>query len=118
MLELVLKELGRNQALLSTVIHATDEGYVLVVTTKTGTHKLSLYRGGLRYFKTIDAAASVARLCGCKEVKITWDPLPEAGGGPMFHKQLSPAPVEEQPKKMPPPSGRRLPPPKKKKKRR
>lgn len=117
MLESVLKELGRNQALLSTVIHATDEGYVLVATTKSGAHRLSLYRGGLRYFKTIDAAASVARLCGCKEVKITWDPLPEAGG-PMFHKQLSPAPMEEQPKKMPPPSGRRLPPPKKKKKRR
>jgi hypothetical protein len=115
MLELVLKELGRNQALLSTVIHATDEGYVLVATTKTGTHKLSLYRGGLRYFKTIDAAASVARACGCKDVKISWEPLPDVGS-PMMQRQR--LPEEEQKTKTPPPPGKRLPPPKKKKKRR
>nr|CRY95617.1 hypothetical protein [uncultured prokaryote] len=99
MLESVFRGLSTYGAVMSVTIIETDGGYAVSVQTQNGAHLLALYRGGVRVFKTVDAAVSLVRSCGFTSVQVSW-----------------PAPVPE-PVKMPPsPANRRTPPKKKRRK--
>jgi len=99
MLESVFRGLSTYGAVMSVTIIETDGGYAVSVQTQNGAHLLALYRGGVRVFKTVDAAVSLVRSCGFTSVQVSW-----------------PAPAPE-PVKMPPsPANRRTPPKKKRRK--
>lgn len=98
MLESTFRELSSNGAVVSVIIHLTEDGYTVGVKTITDLHVLSLYRGGTRFFKTIDAAAAVVKSCGFQSVLVSWEPV-----------QVKPSE-----RKLPPLATRRTPPPKKK----
>jgi hypothetical protein len=76
MLESVFRGLSHYGAVISVTIIETEGGYSVSVETQSGPHLLSLYRGGVRVFKTIDAAASLVRSCGFLTVQVSW-PVPE-----------------------------------------
>lgn len=101
LLESTFRELASNGAVVSVIIYQLDEGYTVGVKTITDLHVLSLYRGGTRFFKTIDAAAAVVKSCGFANVLVSWEQVPP----------------EVAPRKQPPPSSKRTPPPKKKRRR-
>lgn len=96
MLESIFRGLSSYGAVVSVTIIETEGGYAVSVQTQTGPHLLALYRGGVRVFKTIDAAVSLVRSCGFTSVQVSWS---------------APAP---KPVKMPPPPANRRTPPKKK----
>lgn len=98
MLESTFRELANNRAVLSAVIHLIEDGCIVQVKTITDQHVLSLYRGGTRVFKTVDAAVSVVRSCGFLNVVVSWEPIQ----------------VKQPDRKLPPPATKRTPPPKKK----
>jgi hypothetical protein len=99
MLESVFRGLSAYGAVLSVTITATGGGYAVSVQTQSGSNLLALYRGGVRIFKTVDAAVSLVRSCGFTSVLVSW-----------------PAPAPE-PVKMPPsPANRRTPQKKKRRK--
>lgn len=98
LLESTFRELASNGAVVSVTIYQVDGGYTVGVKTITDLHILSLYRGGTRFFKTIDAAATVVKSCGFANVLVSWER----------------APSEVVPKKQPPPARKQAPQPKKK----
>ncbi|NJI10798.1 hypothetical protein [Aeromonas veronii] len=98
MLESTFRDLASNGAVVSVIIYQVDGGYTVEVKTITDLHILSLYRGGARFFKTIDAAAAVVKSCGFANVLVSWEQ----------------APSEVTPKKQPPPASKRTPQHKKK----
>lgn len=101
LLESTFRDLACNGAVVSVIIYQLEEGYTVGVKTITDLHVLSLYRGGTRFFKTIDAAAAVVKSCGFVNVMVSWEP----------------APSEVAPKKQPPPASKRVPQPKRKRRR-
>jgi hypothetical protein len=98
MLESTFRELCSNGAVESACIIRIEGGYTLGIKTITDYHVLSLYRGGTRIFKTVDAAVAVVQSCGFLNVLVSWEVEPTVAPG----------------KKVPPPASKRTPPPKNK----
>jgi hypothetical protein len=95
MQESTLRELSKHGAVLSVKIDQVEGGYSLKIQTATAINELSLYRGGTRIFRTVDAAIAVVQSCGFGDVMVSWsapvsDPVPVKVLPPSANKRTPP----------------------------